>query len=187
MGTAQKVFFALSSLLLLLLGVGLVLPDHAHVERSILIQAAPAQVFPRVNSMRAFHAWSPWSAAAGDTTFAFEGPEQGVGSRMTWTSSNPKVGVGSQEIVRSERDQRVDTKLDFGNREGGEAHFLLEPEAGGTRVTWAFDTSFGWDIQGRFVGLFLDSLIGGEYEKGLQTLKRQLEGGGQPPPAGGPA
>ena len=178
MGAAQKAFFALTSLLVGLLVVGLLLPDHAHVERSLTIDAPPERVFPEVNGMRAFAAWSPWSRAAAESHFAFEGPAQGVGSRMTWQSEDPKVGRGSQEIVHSEPGRRVDTRLDFGNRQGGEAHFVLEPTAGGgTRLTWAFDASFGWDLLGRYVGLFLDRLIGDEYARGLAQLKQKLEAG----------
>ena len=75
-----------------LLLIALVLPDHARIERSVVINASPAQVFPHVNGMRAFHDWSPWAKIDPNTQYRFAGPEQGVGSRMDWSSDHVQVG-----------------------------------------------------------------------------------------------
>jgi len=125
--------------------------------------------------MRAFHAWSPWSDIDPDTLYQFQGPEQGIGARMTWESGNNQVGQGSQEIIDSVPDQRVEMKLEFGDEDGSNATFLLEPEGTATRVRWQFSTVFGWDLFGRYVGLMLDSMIGASYSKGLKDLKARVE------------
>ena len=99
MPLVRLLFRVLLILLVLLVAIGLLLPSAAQVERSIVIDAPAEQIFPHVNSMRAFHAWSPWSDIDPDTAYEFSGPEQGVGSRMTWQSGNSQVGHGSQEIT----------------------------------------------------------------------------------------
>jgi len=182
MAFARLAFRVLLILLVLLIGIGLLLPSAATVERSIVIEAPPAAVFPHLDSMRAFHAWSPWSDIDPDTHYAFPGPAQGVGSRMTWQSGDAQVGHGSQEIIVSEPDRRVETRLVFGDKGEGTATFILEPENGATRVRWQFATRFGWDLVGRYVGLMLDSMIGAAYDKGLRRLKATVE---QPPAATG--
>ena len=179
MAMARLVFRVLLALLILLAVIGLLLPSSAEVERSIVIDAPAGKIFPHVNSMRAFHAWSPWSEIDPNTNYQFDGPEQGVGSRMAWQSGDNRVGRGSQEIVNSMANQRVDTRLQFGDQGGGNATFLLEPEGSSTRVRWQFTTGFGWDLFGRYVGLMLDSMIGASYEKGLAELKHRVE---QSPP-----
>jgi hypothetical protein len=175
MAFARLAFRVLLILLILLVGIGLLLPSHKMVERSIVINAPPAQVFPHVNSMRAFHAWSPWTDIDPDTQYAFDGPESGVGSRMTWQSGNQQVGAGSQEITLSLAEEQVATALEFGGKGQGVARFFLEPQAQGTLLRWQFKTEFGWDLFSRYVGLMLDSMIGASYDKGLRTLKMRLE------------
>ncbi len=175
MALARLIFRVLLVLLILLAVIGMLLPSSARVERSIVIDAQAETIFPYINGMRAFHAWSPWSDIDPQTEYRFEGPEQGVGSRMVWQSGDQQVGRGSQEITASVSNQRVDMELEFGDKGDGRATFLLEPDGASTRLRWQFDTDFGWDVFGRYVGLMLDSMIGTAYDKGLKTLKTQVE------------
>ncbi len=175
MAFARLAFRVLLILLILFAVIGLLLPSSTAVERSIMIEAPAEKVFPHINGMRAFHAWSPWSAIDPETVYEFSGPEQGVGSRMNWYSGNQQVGQGSQEITQSVPDREVETQLEFGDKGNGTATFLLEPEGKGTRVRWQFSTEFGWDLFGRYVGLMLDNMIGAQYDKGLQDLKARIE------------
>jgi hypothetical protein len=184
MAFARLLFRVLLILLILLAVIGLLLPSSAQVERSTLIDAPASAIFPHLNSMRAFHAWSPWSDIDPDTQYGFEGPDQGVGSRMSWQSGHNQVGQGSQEITGSVPDQRVEMQLEFGDKGSGSATFLLEPEGPTTRVRWQFSTLFGWDLFGRYVGLMLDSMIGTSYKKGLEQLKSRVEN--QPPTSSPP-
>lgn len=181
MAFARLAFRVLFILLILFAVIGLLLPSSTAVERSIVIDAPPSEVFPHLNGMRAFHAWSPWSAIDPQTAYEFSGPEQGVGSRMSWYSGDQQVGQGSQEITLSLPDREVETRLEFGDKGSGTATFLLQPEGDATRVRWQFSTEFGWDLFSRYVGLMLDSIIGAQYDKGLRDLKARIEA----PPAEG--
>lgn len=176
MGFARLAFRVLLGLLILLAVIGLTLPDSATVEREISIEAPVATVFPHINSMQAFHAWSPWTRGDPSTQYVFEGPEQGVGSRMRWFSGSEEVGQGSQEIIASVANQHVETSLVFGDKGSGIARFTLIPDAEGTTVRWQFHSDFGWDLFSRYVGLMLDGMIGAAYDKGLRTLKERIEG-----------
>ena len=159
--------------LVLALG-GLLLPATTHVERSVVIDRSPEQVFATLNSFERFSAWSPWAEYDPQARYTFEGPASGVGARMRW-SGNRSVGSGSQEITTSEPHRRVVVALDF---DGSQAHaaYLLEPEGDGTRLTWAFDTEHGMNPFKRWLGLLFDRMIGADYEKGMRKLKSLLEG-----------
>ncbi|MGB5669299.1 MAG: hypothetical protein WBM71_01990, partial [Sedimenticolaceae bacterium] len=61
MAFARLLFRVLLTLLILLAVIGLLLPSSARVERSIVVDAPATAIFPHLNGMRAFHAWSPWS------------------------------------------------------------------------------------------------------------------------------
>ncbi|MBD9435175.1 SRPBCC family protein [Pseudoxanthomonas sp. PXM03] len=159
----------------LLLGLGgLLLPATTHVERSVVIERSPEQVFATLNSFERFSAWSPWAEYDPQAKYTFEGPASGVGARMRW-SGNRSVGSGSQEITTSEPHRRVVVALDFDGSQA-QAAYLLDPEGNGTRLTWAFDTQHGMNPFKRWLGLLFDRMIGADYEKGLRKLKSLLEG-----------
>ncbi len=171
----KRLLAAVAVLLVIVVTVGLFLPDRVHVERSIVIDAPPERVFPLVNDYRNFNQWSPWYGMDPDARYRFDGPESGVGAKLSWDSDNPDVGSGSQQIVESRANALVRTHLDFGDQGVAEARFTLSPEGTGTRVTWGFDTDFGYNLVGRYFGLLFESMIGPDYEQGLANLKRVAE------------
>lgn len=174
-----RLIFRVLLILLVLLGlIGLMLPSSAQVSRTIEIEAPVDAVFPHLNSMKRFHAWSPWTGIDPETTYLFEGPASGVGSRMRWYSGEEGIGEGSQIITASSHNRRVETDLVFGDQGEGTATFELIPVEGATELRWTFQTDFGWDIFGRYVGLMLDAMIGTAYDRGLQNLKQRLESPG---------
>lgn len=175
MRLVKFVLYGVIGVLALLVAIGLLLPSSAHVERSIEIEATPEQIFPWLNSPRAFNRWSPWAQRDPATQYRFEGPEQGVGAKMYWQSAHPEVGSGSQEIIASVPDQRVALALDFGTQGTAVAYYDLQQLEGTTTVTWGFDTEFGNDIVGRYFGIMLDTWLGPVYEKGLSNLKALVE------------
>lgn len=167
-------------LVVLLLG-GFMLPDTAHIERTIVINATPAAVFTEINSVRELNRWSPWSRLDPNAVKKYSGPVAGVGSRMEWTGK-AAIGSGSQEIIESVPDQLVKTRLVFsGYNHPASSTFKLKPVANGTEVTWMYDTSMGYDLVSRYLGLMLDRWLGKDYEKGLVTLAHLVENAHNPP------
>ena len=169
----------LKSLLLLIVVlavVSLFLPSKSEVSRSVRIDAPPAEVFPYVNDFRQFNRWSPWFGIDPDTEYEFSGPASGVGAKLEWSSEDPNVGKGSQEIVASVEPERVDTRLEFDGQGDANAAFVLVPKEGGTQVTWQFDVEWGYNPIGRYMGLMMDEMVGKSYEEGLQKLKLLAEG-----------
>jgi uncharacterized protein YndB with AHSA1/START domain len=160
-----------------LAGIGFLLPREVVVTRSVTVDAPPAAVYPLVASLRRFVEWSPWQAMDPGMTQTFEGPEAGVGARMTWASENPQVGAGTQEIVAVEPDARVDYRLSFDGMAESAASFVLRPEAAGTRVDWQMRADMGMNPVGRWFGLMMDRWVGADFERGLAALKSRAEGG----------
>lgn len=162
-------------LLLLVFGIGFLLPRQVHVERSIAIDAPPANVFALVDGFRRFNEWSPWAARDPNAVYTFDGPVSGIGARMAWTGDPKTVGSGSQEIVASEPYRLVRTRLEFGEEGPAEASFTLIPDGRGTRVTWGLDADLGGNPLDRWMGLLFDRMLGKDYETGLASLKALAE------------
>jgi effector-binding domain-containing protein len=175
MKVLKKILITLVAIVVILVVIGFVLPKTRHVERSVVIDAPPCVVFAQVNGFRHFNDWSPFVAVNPDAKYDFDGPDFGIGSKMTWTVTDPKPETGSQTIVASTPYERVDVELDLGSQGVSQVAYLLLPEDGGTRLTWAFDTDFGLNIIGRYFGLILDRQLGPLYAQGLANLKRIAE------------
>lgn len=169
-----KIVFYLIALVAILAAVAFVLPREVRIARSITIQAPVAEVFPLVNDLRK-HTWSPWVQIDPTAKFTYSGPDAGTGQKVNWQSANEKVGTGSQKIVESVENQRIETALEFGPQGQATAGFDFEPTGQTTKVTWRFNTDTGYNPIMRWIGLMFDRWIGPEYEKGLANLKAQVE------------
>jgi carbon monoxide dehydrogenase subunit G len=176
MTVLKRVIIGLVTLIVLIVLIGFLLPRQVHVERSIVINAPQAQLFEALNSFKRFNEFSPWAALDPNTQYTYEGPESGVGAKMSWVSSDPDLGSGTNEIVESRAPDLIRTKLDFGGQPV-EATFTFTPADGATRVTWGFDGDLGTNPIMRFVGLMFDKWIGSDYEKGLARMKEVMEQG----------
>ncbi len=175
MNALKKTLVGLGIVVAVLIFIGLALPSSMHVERSIVIEAPPSAVFTYVNDLKAFNEWSPWARIDPDTKYTFEGPPSGVGAKMIWSSENPGVGFGAQQITFSEPGRRVEVALDFGDQGTGSSFYELKPQGQGTEIVWGFDSDFGYDLIGRYFGLLMDDMVAAEYEKGLVNLKEVVE------------
>ena len=151
--------------------------DTYLVERSTSIAASPAEVYGHVIDLHEMEKWSPWDRLDPDMTRTYSGPDSGVGSRYEW-SGNRKVGEGSMEITDAKENSRVDMDLMFLRpfKAENKVWMTLEPEDGGTRVTWAM--SGEKTLMTRIMGIFksMDSMIGPDFESGLANLKEIAEG-----------
>ena len=165
---------------LVLLGVllmgGLLLPANSHLQRSVVIERPPAEIFATLNSFQRFNEWSPWFDLDPSAKYTYSGPIAGVGAKMAWVG-NSAVGSGSQEIIESVPGDRILNALDFGGSQAV-AGYRLTAEGSGTRVSWSMDSAHGYNPVKRWFGaLLLDSVVGKDYEKGLAKLKVVLESG----------
>ena len=171
----KRLLLVCLGVVVVLAGVGLVLPQKVKVERAVAIDAPAHKIYPLINDFQQFNKWSPWAQKDPNAQYRFEGPGSGVGAKMYWTSDHPQVGSGNQEIIESEPDAFVKTRLDFGAQGEAQAYFRLTPEADQTTLIWGFTADFGTNLVGRYMGLMFDSWIGADYEEGLSNLKALVE------------
>lgn len=161
---------AISALLILFAGIGLLLPRHVVVERSIAIKAPAATVFALVDGYTHFNSFSPWAGNNPATAYDYSGPRNGVGATMIWRSKNPHFGSGKQQVIESVPYEQVRSVVDM--EEMGEAlsTFLLNPTGDVTHVNWRFEAELDASIQARWSGRLFDRWIGADFENGLARL-----------------
>jgi hypothetical protein len=175
-----KIIGGLLAVIVLAIGAGFLLPSQVHVERDILINANPKEVFALIDDFNAWDGWSPWATMDPNATMAIQG--EGLGQTMSWTSDNPQVGSGSQKIVELDAPSYLKTRLNFGDMGVADATFNLVPEDGMTRVVWSLDSDMRESVPllkqpiNTYFGFLMDSMVGKDYDTGLQNLKALAEG-----------
>jgi uncharacterized protein YndB with AHSA1/START domain len=175
MSVLKRLLVGIVVLVVALIAAGFALPGSTHVERSIEIARPPGEVFAVLNSYRRFNEWSPWHGLDPKTVYTYEGPAEGVGASMRWSSEQSDVGKGRQTITESVPDKKIGSLLEFEGQDDAIAIYTLTPEGAGTRVVWSFDTDHGRNPVSRWFGLMLDRWVGGDFARGLAKLKTVLE------------
>jgi uncharacterized protein YndB with AHSA1/START domain len=175
-----KILIGVAAAVVLVVGVLAALvamqPSEFRIERSATIAAPAPAVFAQVNDFHNWEAWSPWAKLDPAAKNSFEGAPAGKGAAFSW-AGNSKVGEGRMTITESRPSELVRIKLEFLKpfEATNTAEFTFKPEGERTAVTWSM---YGHNnFIGRAIGLFvnMDKALGGEFEKGLASMKSVAE------------
>ncbi|HYF36456.1 MAG TPA: SRPBCC family protein [Prosthecobacter sp.] len=173
----RQILLALAILVAILAVVIAIQPDDMTVTRSATMAAPPTAAFDQVNDFHKWDSWSPWAKLDPNSKITFEGPPSGTGSIFKW-SGNSEVGEGQQTIVESRPGELVRIKLEFIKPFPGtsEVLFTFKPEGSGTLVTWTMNGKKNFIMKGMGLVMDCDKMMGGYFEKGLSSMKAQVEG-----------
>lgn len=177
MGVLKKFLYGIVILVVVLVVAGFMLPKHYKVERSIVIDAPPEDIYDNVVDLKAWSQWGVWFKRDPEMKISFAGPDRAIGMRTTWLSETE--GDGEMEITQLQHNRKVVYSLYFPDFDmGSTGEFLLEPVPEGTRVTWSDQGEVGMNPMDRYFVLMMDRFIGPDFEMGLQNLKTVVENRG---------
>ena len=169
------IFGGLVGLWVLLLLVGFVLPGHYRVERSTVIAARPAAVYPLVGDLRAWRQWGVWFGRDPAMQLGYSPATAEVGAWSQWKSKSQ--GDGKMTITAVRPPEYFEYRMEFsdmGMASKGTMELAAAPD-GTTRVTMAMEGDLGRSPINRWFGLFMDRLVGPDFDGGLANLKRISE------------
>lgn len=151
-------------------------PDTFRVQRAANVKAPPEKIFPLINDLHSWGAWSPWEKLDPAMKRTHSGAASGKGAVYEW-EGNGEVGAGRMEIVEASPPSAVKIRLDF--LKPFEAHnfaeFTLEPKGDATNVTWAMYGPNTYVSKLMSVFFSMDSMVGKSFESGLANLKAATE------------
>lgn len=158
---------------LLLLGIGLLLPNRWNVTREVLIHAPLAAIHPLVDDWRSWETWAPNPGDDPTLVYEYTGPANGVGAKRTYTGKY--AGAGSSEIVRSDPAQGVaftsNVRSTAPNAHGS---ITYQSKGGSTSVVWN-DQGTIESLFGVFLRANVEDELGKYMEKALARLKQAAE------------
>jgi len=151
-------------------------PDEFKLARSTTISAPPEKVFPHINDLHKWEAWSPWAKMDPNAKPSFEGAASGTGAAMAW-AGNKKIGEGRMTITGSQPNEFIRFKLEFVKpfKATHTAEFTFKSEENQTVVTWSMSGKN--NLFFKVFGLLMncDKMAGNDFEKGLANLKSVAE------------
>lgn len=150
---------------LLALGT-LALPRHVSIERRAVIDATPEAVIELAASNTGYQAFNPYKDLDPNLQVQMFGPASGVGSGFSFES---KDGAGQQTVASVTADQVV-FDLDLGPLGQPTQAISAVTVGGATEVTWSMDMDLGMNPVFRVMGLFMDGMIGPNFELGLANI-----------------
>ncbi len=172
----KKILLILAAIVAVFVIVVATRPSDFKVQRDRVIAATPGRIFPHVNDLHLWQAWSPWAKLDPAAKNTFEGPPAGKDAVFHWAGDS-NVGEGTMTIIESVPTQRVRFRLDFKKPFEGTniAEFNLTPEGPSTRVVWTMSGKCNFFTKA--IGLFvsMDKMVGDQFSKGLDDLAKIAE------------
>ena len=158
--------------------IALFLPSHARVVREVELGAPMTQVYDSLNHFKRFNAWNPFYPLDTRAKYELEGNEYGEGAKIRWNSILEKqVGQGSLEITESVPEERIVMNLE-NNWRGNEKTYTFDmeqnPQTNAVKLRWAMDVDYGWNLFGRYAGLYLNGRVGELMNEGLGRFASML-------------
>lgn len=172
----QWALVVLGTVLLIVVGVGIVLPSRYEVRRSVHIEAPPEKVYDLVVDTRRWKDWSVWTRRDPAMRVIYSGPPFGMGAKWSWDSKTE--GRGSMEFMHVDPNRRVDYRLVFPEfNMTSRGAIVLQPARGGTDVVWTHAGDTGPNPLRHYFAAAMDHMVGPDFEQGLANLKVLAEKG----------
>ncbi|MFT5674257.1 MAG: hypothetical protein ACI808_000172 [Paraglaciecola sp.] len=174
MKVLKKAFFVVAGLFVLLLTVGILLPSEFKVQRSVIINAPASEVYKHVVNLRNWTAWGVWFKRDPNMLITYAGAEGEIGMTSRWESE--QEGNGEMVIIAIEPNQRFIYSLYFPEMDmASTGEFIFKEENGQTKVIWLDYGDLGSNPINHYFSLFIDQMIGPDFEVGLVNLKNLSE------------
>ena len=154
--------------------VGLVLPSERQMSDSVETNRKMTIVYDTLNGFQRFKDWNPLVSRDPSIDLKISGPEAGKGARLDYSSKEGYIGNGSWTITDSVPGQSVSIAIeDPTNGYDKVTNFTLEPTGKNNRnvkITQDYSVKYGWNLMGRYAGLYVSRHVGDDLKLGLNKL-----------------
>jgi hypothetical protein len=176
----KKILIALVVIVIVFVVVVAMRPADFRITRKTTI-AAPAEIiFQNVNDLHKWDAWSPWAKLDPAMKQTHEGTPAGVGAIYSW-DGNKEVGAGRMTITESRTNEVIRIKLEFLKPFAAvnDTEFTFKQDGDQTAVTWTMSGKNNFMSKAFCMFMDMDKMVGGDFEKGLASLKTIAEAAGK--------
>lgn len=172
----KKLLLSLVVLIGLILIVAYFLPRDFRLSKSVVINAPHETVYDYIRFLKNQEKYSVWVMADPNVKMTYTGTDGTVGAISAWVSDNKNVGVGEQEIKALVPNEKMTVEIRFKKPMEGVNYSdtVVEAiDATHTKVTNSFYGSNPYPFN--IMCQFMDMLVGGDMQKNMENLKKNLE------------
>ncbi|MFL6835706.1 MAG: SRPBCC family protein [Bradyrhizobium sp.] len=151
-------------------------PSIFRVQRTTTVKAPAEKIFPLINDFHQWSAWSPYEHKDPAMKRTYSGAASGMGAVYAW-EGDKNVGSGRMEILDASAASKIVIKLDFFKpfEAHNTAEFTMLPQGDATILTWLMHGPAPFMHRVMQVFMNIDSMIGKDFEAGLDNLKKLTE------------
>jgi len=168
----KNILFVILALIALILIVALFAPKEFVGKSEILINKPQQEVYDYIKFLKNQDNYGTWNQMDPNMQKSYEGTDGTVGFTYAWQSDEWMVGNGKQVITNLD-GQKMETDLFFADSNEAAKSVLSTTNQGEnqTLVKWQVsgESPYPWNIMNLFFNM------DGEFDKGLENLKNQLE------------
>lgn len=173
-----EILISLAIVAALFLIVGLVLPSSRFMVEKIETNRKLTIVYDTLNNFSRFKDWNAIALRDPKMESSISGPESGVGAEFKYNSDNAQVGSGTWKIVESVPNELVAIAIED-DRQGKNkrTEFKFKPTGKNNRnveISQSYKVDYGWNLLGRYAGLYVRSHVGDDMKFGLAKLTNML-------------
>jgi hypothetical protein len=158
--------------------IGLFLPAKRSVSHEIETNRPMSTVTDLLGSFTRFKDWNALINHDPRMQLTISGPESGEGAKLEFASTSPQIGRGSWELVEVIPGERLVYALDTPGS-GTKKRMTFTFERTGQRnqnvkITQRYSVDYGWNLFGRYAGLYVTDNVGDDIRRGLGKLSNLL-------------
>ncbi|HBK57079.1 MAG TPA: polyketide cyclase [Xanthomonadales bacterium] len=169
---------ALLIVFVVLVTVGALLPEQRRIEETVETNRPVRIVYDILNGFTRFEDWNSLRLKDPRIRYSASGPQFGEGARLEFNSFFKSVGSGSWTLTKSSIDgdeARLSFEIqDSSFGEEKRMDFFIERKQRTTEITQRYTVKYGWDLRGRFAGIYAPRNFGRDIRKGLDNLSALL-------------
>lgn len=157
---------------------GLALPSHRHVSHVTETNRPLPVVFDMLDGFKRFKDWNAVHNIDPKTKFSLSGADSDKGARVDYSSMSKLIGDGSWQIAETAPGEKIvyhlengdygnDKKMTFSFRRVGNQKLTVE-------ITESYDVDYGFNLFGRYAGLYVSRSVGDTMKTSLANLNALL-------------
>jgi hypothetical protein len=171
-------FISLLIVVVLFLLIGLTLPAKRSFSYSTETNRPMATVNDLLNGFARFKDWNPLLRHDPRIKLTVSGPTMGEGAKLSYASTDRAIGNGSWTITESKPGEMIRYALENDAR-GENKTMTIRLERTGQRkqnvmITQEYRVDYGWDLLGRYAGMYASRNVGDDIKRGLDKLSNLL-------------
>lgn len=169
-----ELIVAILIVVVLFVVVGVLLPDRRSIEHSVETNRPVRIVYDVINGFTRFKDWNALRMHDPRVRYDIQGPQFGEGARLEYRSFFKSVGTGSWTLTESSLDgRRARVRFEVQDGSFGEnktMSFNIERTGRTTTITQRYDVEYGWNLFGRYAGIYAPRNFGRDIKTGLGNL-----------------